>query len=778
MDSHARTVLQMAIEIKIDGYDSFEQIAVGGMAAVYKARRISIDKIVAIKVLFPYLANDTSFIDRFQREAKSAAKVQHENIVNVVDFGESGDCYYIVMEFYEGVTIADLLKDDTHIPLDVAVAVFLDVCLGLEAAHAQDIVHRDVKPANIIYTSQGGIKIADFGLAKKSDTMTVVTLPGKVLGTPAYMSPEQAAGDSVGPQSDIFSLGVVAFEMFCHKRPFEGNSYSEVLEKIQTHDVPPLSEENPIVPADFERIVARMLERDPAKRYGDIAEVIADLEHAMEHLEIKRDRRRLQKYIKDPKTYEQAFNEKMVARCLSQGTYFMQKGKTHMTEAMQEFRRILYIDPMNERARKHLTKIMAESGQGDSTVTLDVDDKPAAAVATRPAKDKKIGQEARRPQTRPKKRAGSRPWVGIVITALLVAAGGVAGWWGWMSLGISSGVNATPMLSAPSRLKVAEGETVQFSLSAVDADGDSVRLYTENLPAGATLNESGDFTWTVGFDQAGEHSLDFFADDGSQVGSARTVIDVVDKSLELAFDKPAKRTTKVGKRVNLRLQAASEFGNPVAFSLQDEPEGMQLKGDRISWTPSDEQTGTHRVEVTGSDGMADATETVVIEVEPNRVEPVRQPQTGRLDWILPKLANIYVDGELKVREDTYLSIELLEGKHTIRAELLDGLTVFEEVVTIRGGRKTTLDPPQIVYGRLSVYFLGGVGELNINGTKFKEQPPFTGIVVPAGSYTVSCDMFNDEDSREFTIVVREGENTIIEYEIGSEPLVSYESADS
>jgi serine/threonine protein kinase len=767
----------MAMEIKIDGYDSFDQIAVGGMAAVYRARRISIDKVVAIKVLFPYLASDASFIDRFQREAKSAAKVQHENIVNVVDFGESGGCYYIVMEFYEGVTIADLIKENTRIPLDIAVTVLLDVCLGLEAAHAQDIVHRDIKPANIIYTNLGGIKIADFGLAKKSDTMTVVTQPGKVLGTPAYMSPEQAAGDSVGPQSDIFSLGVVAFEMFCQKRPFEGSSYSEVIEKIQTYDIPSLSHENPLIQPDFETIVAKMLQKEPSRRYENIAEVISDLERTMEAFDIKRDRRRLQKYIKDPEGYERAFNEKMVAKCLSQGTYYMQKGKTHISEAIQEFKRILYLDPANERARKHLAKIMSEHHQGDSTVTLDAFDKP-------PTDRKSKGKKPKRADTRQPGPAASKPRppkkrrpVTAVVTVVVVAAATLAGWWGWTWLGSSRADNGTPMVSSPSRLTVTEGETVEFALSVVDADDDSVRVYSDGLPDGAELSPSGEFKWSVGYDQAGAHRLEFFADDGTQIGSARMLIEVIDKPATLAFEAPRSRSTEAGKRVNIRLQAASEFGRPVEFSLEDKPRGMKLSGDQISWTPTAAQTGTHRVPVKGSDGIAEATQTVVIRVQPKPEKVVRQPDTGRVDWVLPKLANIYVDGSLKVREDTYLSIELSEGRHTIRAELLDGITAFEQVVNVRGGSRNTLDPPKVAYGRLSVYFLGGVGEFFLNGRKFKQQPPFTGVVVPTGQYTVSCNMFRNEDSREFQIVVKEGESTVVEYEVGNEPMISYENAD-
>jgi serine/threonine protein kinase len=766
----------MAIEIKIEGYDAFEQIAVGGMAAVYKARKVSIDKVVAIKVLFPYLANDVSFIDRFQREAKSAAKVQHENIVNVIDYGESGGCYFIVMEFYEGVTVADLLKNSRRIPLDIAVTIILDVCLGLEAAHAQDIVHRDIKPANIIYTNVGGIKIADFGLAKKPDTMTVVTQPGKVLGTPAYMSPEQAAGEAVGAQSDIFSLGVVAFEMLCNKRPFDGSSYSEVIEKIQTQNVPALSHENPLIQPDFEGIVARMLERDLSRRYGSIAEVTADWERAMEAFSINRDRRRLIRYLQDPDGYDKAFSEKMVARCLSQGTYFMQKGETHITEAMIEFKRILYLDPTNERARKHLAKIMAEFRRSDSTVTLDLGEKRAREK--RPAPHDREWMPPAKParESRPaRNRAGkgARNGRSIVVAALAVLGATGAVWWGWTQTGALRFRAQAPVLSAPSRLAVKEGDTVAFSVRATDADGDSVRLYSKGLPAGAVLSPSGELTWVVRYDQAGEHILEFVGDDGEHLSSGRTVVEVTDKPVNVVFDPPAEKSASVGERVSVKLQAASQAGNPVTFALEGAPEGMALDGDRITWVPTVKQAGSHRVAVRGSDGVASATQTVVIQVKP--ASATAPAPMGRVDWILPKLANIYVDGALKVRGDAYLSIDLPEGKHTVRAELIDGITVLQEVVNVRPGSRATLDPPKIEYGRLSVYFLGGVGELKLNGKKFKQQPPFTGAAVPMGRYLMTCSMFRNEDSMEFQIVVKKGETTVVEYEVGNEPTISYEN---
>ena len=405
----------MAIRVQIDGYDSLEQIGVGGMAAVYKARKISIDKTVAVKVLFPYLATDASFTERFQREAKAAASIQHENIVNVIDFGESEGSFYIVMEYYQGRTLEDLMKERAGIPLEVAAQIVLEVAYGLEAAHHLDIVHRDIKPANIIFTNQGGIKVADFGLAKKSDSMTMITQQGKVIGTPAYMSPEQAAGRPVGTASDVFSLGVVAYELFGRRKPFEGKTYSEVLEKIQSHRPPGVTQVNPVVGPEFAAVVGRMLEKSDRDRYPNATAVIADLEAAMEKSKIARDRRRLSSYIKDPNTYDAASTERTITQCLSRGTFFLQKGQHHLDDAELEFRRILFLDPNNDRARKNLDRIKAQQSGANRTVTID-----AAAVVEKP----QATTEAMTAPS-PAPRSPKRKWVvagaGLTATAAVLA---------------------------------------------------------------------------------------------------------------------------------------------------------------------------------------------------------------------------------------------------------------------------------------------------------------------------------------------------------------------
>ncbi len=338
---------------KIEGYDSFEQIALGGMATVYKARKVSLDKPVAIKVLFPHLAQDSVYIERFKREAQTAASVQHDNIVNVVDYGESDGSHYIVMEYYDGVTLEELLEANQSIPPDICCAVLLNVCYGLEAAHAANLVHRDVKPANVIFTRNGGVKIADFGLARALDKMNSVTQHGKIIGTPAYMSPEQTRGDTVGTQSDIFSLGVVAFELACSRRPFDGRNYAEVVDNIQSFVPEPVSQINPLIGEKFSSVVDRMLGKDTDDRYAHIAEAVLDLEEAIDEAGFKRDRRTLGRYVTDPDKYLKGFRSSQLKRLRKDEP----EAGTGSAELIAYYRQVLFLDPGNERARDMLKRL-------------------------------------------------------------------------------------------------------------------------------------------------------------------------------------------------------------------------------------------------------------------------------------------------------------------------------------------------------------------------------------------------------------------------------------
>jgi tRNA A-37 threonylcarbamoyl transferase component Bud32 len=326
------------------------------MAVVFKARKQSLKKTVAIKVLLPHLSNDPRFIARFQQEAEAAAKVQHDNIVNVIDYGSSDNSQYIVMEYYDGMTVEELLNSQPRLPIDIALSIVLNVSYGLEAAHAANLVHRDIKPGNIIFTRQGGIKIADFGLAKAIDKYVVVTHAGKVFGTPAYMSPEQTRGEIVGVQSDIFSLGVVAYELLAGRRPFDGASYSEVVDHIQSQDPPHISSFNPMVEQPFEQIVIQMLRKPVAERYAHAAEVVMDLEQLMDRHKFRRDRRALTEFFGDPIGYTEAATQAVLERLVAEAPAGVAQQQNRQA-AITHYRKILYLDPSDDGARAALRKL-------------------------------------------------------------------------------------------------------------------------------------------------------------------------------------------------------------------------------------------------------------------------------------------------------------------------------------------------------------------------------------------------------------------------------------
>jgi serine/threonine protein kinase len=261
------------------------QIGAGGMGEVYRARDVRLDRDVAIKILPEHLAQDPEALRRFEREAKAVAALSHPNIMAIYDFGTEGDVSYAVMELLEGETVRERLK---HAPINWpnAVDIALALAEGLAAAHAKGIIHRDLKPENIFLTTQGQIKILDFGIARmkkavvpSADTLTAteMTLPGRVMGTIGYLSPEQARGEQADAPSDLFSLGCVLYEMICGERPFDRQSVAETIAAILMTDPPALGRRAGPIPAGLERVVGKALRKDRDRRYQTAADLLADL---------------------------------------------------------------------------------------------------------------------------------------------------------------------------------------------------------------------------------------------------------------------------------------------------------------------------------------------------------------------------------------------------------------------------------------------------------------------------------------------------------------------
>jgi serine/threonine-protein kinase len=266
----------MATPTEVAGrYRLDSRLGAGGMSTVFLAHDTVLERFVAVKLLAEHLAEDENFVARFRREALSAAKLQHPNIVQVFDSGQDRDSgrHYIVMEYVEGPSCADLIRERSQLDMNDAVRYVSDACHGLDYAHRAGVVHRDVKPGNLLVGRDSGtLKLADFGIAKAAE-QTRITQVGSVLGTAAYLSPEQARGDEAGPASDIYSLGVCAYQFLAGRLPHEYSSLTELALKQQNDEVDPIAPARPDIPEALDRAILVALHVDPAQRYSTALEM-------------------------------------------------------------------------------------------------------------------------------------------------------------------------------------------------------------------------------------------------------------------------------------------------------------------------------------------------------------------------------------------------------------------------------------------------------------------------------------------------------------------------
>ena len=261
-------------------YEVIERAGSGGMAEVYRARDDLLGREVAVKVLNERFASDRSFVERFRREARSAANLSHPNIVSLYDYGADNGTYFIVMEYIDGRPLDSVLRGDGPLMPERAAEIASDVAQALQRAHAAGLVHRDIKPSNIMITSSGQTKVTDFGIARALSSAgdQTMTQTGMVIGTAAYLSPEQAQGKPVDVRSDIYSLGCVLYEMLTGSPPFGGDSALSVAYKHVREDPPPPSSKNHDVPPGLDAIVLKAMAKNPDNRYPTAVDLKHDLD--------------------------------------------------------------------------------------------------------------------------------------------------------------------------------------------------------------------------------------------------------------------------------------------------------------------------------------------------------------------------------------------------------------------------------------------------------------------------------------------------------------------
>ena len=268
-------------EILGNRYEIEEKIGEGGMSIVYKARCNKLNRYVAVKVLKKEMSDNEDIVNKFKREATAIAALSDNNIVNILDVGSQDDINYIVMEYVKGKTLKELIKQFGKLNYETAITIAIQIAKALECAHKNNIIHRDVKPQNILVTEEGLIKVTDFGIAKSTSSATL-TNTTTIMGSAHYFSPEQAKGTLVDNRTDLYSLGVVLYEMVTGKVPFEADSPVTIaLKHIQEEVVPP-KQINSKIPESLNKLIIKAMEKDPGMRYQNARDIINDLQKIKE----------------------------------------------------------------------------------------------------------------------------------------------------------------------------------------------------------------------------------------------------------------------------------------------------------------------------------------------------------------------------------------------------------------------------------------------------------------------------------------------------------------
>lgn len=352
---------------KIANYELHELIDWGGMASIYRGVQLSLDRPIALKILHQHLTRNEAFIARFEKEAKQAALLAHSNIVAIIDYGHEGDDYFIAMEYIEGMNLKEIMGKLRRLPLEVALLIAREVASGLKYAHNSGIAHRDIKPANIMLSSDGRVVITDFGIARNNlDVSSTAT--GLAVGSPAYMSPEQAAARPTDHRTDIFSLGIVLYEVITGDKPFEGETYQEVTKNVISGPVIPASKLRVDVTESIEGIINRALEKDIERRYQAADEMISDLERELACFVIPSEPNLISEFLRDPIQTTMKLRQGKIDKHIESALYLVNIGHGRLTDARKEFENVLRFDKNNKLAKQYLEKLQQSSDNPHMTL--------------------------------------------------------------------------------------------------------------------------------------------------------------------------------------------------------------------------------------------------------------------------------------------------------------------------------------------------------------------------------------------------------------------------
>jgi serine/threonine-protein kinase len=339
----------------LDKYEILEEVGQGGMSVVYKGLDTSLRREVAVKVLHPHLAGHAEARRRFEREAQAVAKLRHENILEIFDYsGNDSSESYIVTEFIRGKTLKDFISDHKVAFPEIGAMMVAEICRALGHAHALGVLHRDVKPENIMIRDDGVLKLMDFGIAQIVDAQRM-TVTGQLLGSPAYMSPEHVEGKPLDFRTDVFSVGILLYQVTTGELPFKGRNPHEILKRIAETRYIDARVVNPLVGERLGRIIAKALAHDPDDRFADVAPMLDDLVSYLGEAELGDARPELARFFAQPVSYEQALRQRLIAAFSRRGKSELAARRTNV--ALELFNRVLTIDPANEDVLKEIDKL-------------------------------------------------------------------------------------------------------------------------------------------------------------------------------------------------------------------------------------------------------------------------------------------------------------------------------------------------------------------------------------------------------------------------------------
>jgi len=326
------------------------------MANIYKGVQLSLDRPVAIKLMHPHLTLNEGFVVRFENEAKQAAQLVHPNIVAIIDYGHQGNEYFIAMEYIDGQNLKEIMTRTKRLPLEIALLIARKVVAGLKYAHSNGLIHRDIKPANIMLSSDGRVMITDFGIAKNHNDLSI-TATGQMIGSPAYMSPEQAAGRPIDHRCDIFSLGIVLYEIITSEKPFKGDTYQEMMTSIISGNVITPSQLRVDVTPEIENVISKAMKKDIESRYQDTEELASDIEHLLESFVIPSPKKLISEFLKNPIRTTEKLRSDRISKHMESALYLVNLGHGRLDDAVKEFENVLRFDKNNKLAKENLERL-------------------------------------------------------------------------------------------------------------------------------------------------------------------------------------------------------------------------------------------------------------------------------------------------------------------------------------------------------------------------------------------------------------------------------------